>query len=31
MPFPKSGDYETKMAQAQKQVDQALEKIFANN
>lgn len=31
MPLPKSGDYETKMAQAQKQVDQALEKIFANN
>lgn len=31
MPFPKTGDYETKMDQVQKQIDQALEKIFANN
>ncbi|QNR70548.1 hypothetical protein IAQ67_29255 (plasmid) [Paenibacillus peoriae] len=31
MPFPKSDDYEAKMAQAQKQVDQALERIFSNN
>ncbi|SFS99642.1 ArdC family protein [Paenibacillus sp. 453mf] len=28
MPFPKSGDYEAKMAQVQKQVDQAIERIF---
>ncbi|MDR6726111.1 hypothetical protein J2W91_004617 [Paenibacillus amylolyticus] len=28
MPFPKSSDYEAKMAQVQKQVDQAIEKIF---
>ncbi|WP_234973070.1 ArdC-like ssDNA-binding domain-containing protein [Paenibacillus vortex] len=29
MPFPKSGDYEAKMAQVQKQVDQAIERIFS--
>ncbi|MEC0238197.1 ArdC-like ssDNA-binding domain-containing protein [Paenibacillus kribbensis] len=31
MPYPKSGDYEEKMAQVQKQVDQAIERVFKNN
>ncbi|AOZ94890.1 ArdC-like ssDNA-binding domain-containing protein [Paenibacillus crassostreae] len=31
MTFPQSSDYEAKMAQVQKQVDQALERIFRND
>ncbi|WP_068505885.1 ArdC family protein [Paenibacillus kribbensis] len=31
MPFPKTQDYEKKMAQVQKQVDQAIQRVFQSN